>query len=159
MIISILTLIGTGFCTVSVILWAANPKYSYEFEDKMNWKVIAFLDINKVFSVISCMLIFMRESVMHSMVKGEGKIGFRKNLLRHPERIKKIVFECTLILLHPYSFLVGRKVKVYNRIVNLHIYYNVNDFMNILAVVRLLYFFKILLKLTNWESISANRIW
>ena len=100
----------------------------------------------------------MRENLFLRMSKNRGEAE-ESDTLTSSGRLPVVVFECALLMVHPYPFFVGRKHYVYNEFIDQMIYYHVNDFFQLLSLVRFLYILLSILNITVWQSRSAQRIW
>jgi hypothetical protein len=91
------------------------------------------------------------------MSKNRGTAKATDNLAS-TGRYKIVLLECALIMVHPSPLFVGWKYPVFNEAVQQEIYYYVNDFFQILSLVRFCYFIVSILNISIWKSRSAHRI-
>ena len=149
LLILMLITLGTAFCTAS---------YNLEFEGNYGFNTHSFLLMNMAFSITCCLFIVMRENLYLRMSKNRGTAKATDNLAS-TGRIKIILIECLLVVVHPYPFFVGDKLIYYNEAVGMHIYYHVNDFFQLFSLVRFVYFLTSILNISVWRSRSSYRIW
>lgn len=149
LLILMLVTLGTALCTIS---------YNLEFEGYYEFRTHAFLLINMSFSIVCCLFIVMRENLYLKMSKNSGRAKASDNLTS-TGRIKIVVLECALIMVHPYPFFVGKQHEIFNGTVDQMIYYHVNDYFQLFSLVRFTYVLGSALNITDWKSRSAYRIW
>lgn len=149
LLILMLITLGTALCAIS---------YNLEFEGYHGFRVHSFLLINMSFSGVCCLFVVMRENLYLKMSKNSGRAKASDNLTS-TGRIKIVILECGLIMIHPYPFFVGKKYEIYNEHVDQKIYYYVNDFFQLLSLVRFIYVLSSALNITDWKSRSSYRIW
>ena len=141
--------LGTALCTCS---------YSLEFEGMFGFKTQAFLLINMGFSVVCCLFVYLREKIYLRMSKNKGTAKATDDLTS-TKRTAIIIFECSLIMIHPYPFFVGIKHVRYNEFAGQDIYYYVNDYFQLFSLLRFAYTLGSALNVTIWKSSSAYRVW
>lgn len=149
LLILMLITLGTALCTIS---------YNLEFEGYHGFRTHAFLLINMSFSIVCCIFVIMRENLYLRMSKNSGRAKHSDNLTS-TGRIRIVILECGLIMVHPYPFFVGKKRVIYNDVVDQKIYYHVNDYFQLLSLVRFTYVLASCLNITEWKSRAAYRIW
>ena len=70
-------------------------------------------------------------------------------------RYKQVLTDCFFILVHPYPFLVGKDVQMYNTIIESDMSYHLNDFLQLFAMIRVVKACIKLINLSAWRSNSA----
>lgn len=140
--------LGTALCFQS---------YNLEFDGNYGFTTHAFLIINLGFSVVCCLFVVMRENLYLKMSKNRGTAKATDNLAS-TGRYKLVILECILIMIHPSPFFVGWKEHVFNESLQQGIYYYVNDYFQILSLVRFTYFLTSVLNISIWKSRSAHRV-
>lgn len=149
LLILMLVSLGTALCTIS---------YSLEFEGSFGFKTHAFLYINMSFSGVCCLFVVMRENLYLKMSKKSGRAKSSDNLTS-TGRIKIVFLECALVMVHPYPFFVGWKSTMHNELVGQEIFYHVNDYFQLMSLIRFTYVLGSALNITDWKSRSSYRIW
>lgn len=99
----------------------------------------------------------IRENVELSIDKRRFKAPHFETLFSSG-RFRTICLDCFIILVHPYPFIVGQEVQVYNSTLQMYVPYNVNDFLQWFAMIRIVKAGIRLINLTMWKSNSAERI-
>jgi hypothetical protein len=74
-------------------------------------------------------------------------------------RFSKMIFEFVLLFLQPYPFLVHKRHYVHNDLIDADIYYNWNDYLQLISLSKYIYLISAFLNTTRWKSSSADRIW
>lgn len=100
----------------------------------------------------------MRERLVLDLDKLKGLIETNDSIISS-KRYKRIIVEWIILSIHPYSFLLGGKVELFNKEVAGTIYYNYNDYLALLSVFRNIYALKLVLNMSVWKSSSAERVW
>lgn len=133
-------------------------KYDLEFEGVRENKNQLILYINLGLSIVSSVLVLIRENYQLKLRKLHGFADERQSLFSY-ELLKRIVLEILILFLHPYPFLVGLKTKVFNRKMKVDIYYNYNDTFSLLSIIKYVYALNSTLQLTEWKSSRSQRVW
>lgn len=129
-----------------------------EFIGDYSFKNTLLLYTNNCFTFVSCLLVCMREKVLLKLKKLKGYCD-RNDTLITSDKYKKILIEWAFLAIHPYSFLLGRKVTVFNRDLQMDIFYHYNDYLSLLSIFKNVYILKLLLQKSIWKSSKAQRIW
>ena len=146
--IIILTFIGNGMFFF---------EYSYEFAGEDEDRSVALLVLALVLSFIACFFTFAREKIQLNLDKKRFKVPPFETFYSSG-RIWWIMLDCIIILIHPYPFIVGTGGHLYNSILDRYIFYHYNDFLQMLAMIRLVKTGIKIINLTEWRSNSAQRI-
>lgn len=146
--IIILTFIGNGLFFF---------EYNYEFARKNEERSVAILILTLVLSCIACFFLLAREKIQLKIDKKRLKVPAFETFFSSG-RIWSLLLDCFLQLLHPYPFIVGEGAYIYNNIVDRQLHYHYNDFLQILAMIRLVKAGLKTINLTVWRSNSAQRI-
>lgn len=152
--IVILIFIGNGLFYFEV---GAAQQYDYEFEDVYYHRSVVLLTFGMVLSGITCVFVIIKENIQLNLDKKRFKVPHFDTLLSS-DRLQSILLECFVILVHPYPFVIGKGVYVYNTQIQSDVYYSVNDFLQWFAMIRILKAGIRLINLTLWKSSSAQRI-
>lgn len=110
-----------------------------------------------VLSAVTCVFVIIKENIQLNLDKKRSKVPHFDTLFSS-ERLQNILIECFVILVHPYPFIVGKGVYVYNTQIQSDVYYSINDFLQWFAMIRILKAGIRLINLTLWKSSSAQRI-
>jgi hypothetical protein len=110
-----------------------------------------------VLSILASVFLVLKQYVEMEIDRIRMKISVYDGLIS-TGRIWPLGLEIILTLLHPYPWLVGEGVVVPNPIIGLDIYYNTNDFLNMLSLIRIIWIFPKMINFTVWRSNSAQRI-
>ena len=110
-----------------------------------------------VLSIIASFFLVLKEKVEMEMDRIRMKISVYDGLFS-TGRIWALGLEIFLVMLHPYPWLVGQGTTIPNPIIDLNIYYNINDFLNMLSLVRIIWIFPKMINFTVWRSNSSQRI-
>lgn len=132
-------------------------KYNYEFYNQKTDRARILLYLGLILSVITCIFVFVKETIQLKLDKRRFKVPHFENLITSG-RIKWILVDWFIILLHPYPFLIHSGYSMYNSILQADIYYNINEFLQICAMVRIVKAGIKLINLTVWRSNSSQRI-
>lgn len=108
-------------------------------------------------SFLACVFLVMKQYVEMEMDRIRMRISVYDGLIS-TGRIWGLGLEILLTMLHPYPWLVGEGTVVANPIIGLDIYYNINDFFNMISLVRIIWIFPKMINFTIWKSNSAQRI-
>lgn len=115
------------------------------------------LSLSLVFSIMSCIFVIAKEQIQLNLDKKRFKTPHFETLFSK-NRLKHILLDCIIILIHPYPFLVGYTATYYNPQIESDVTYNVNDFLQWFAMFRIIKVGMRLINLTMWKSNSAQRI-
>lgn len=134
-------------------------QYNYEFSNKVEYqdRCILMLWFALVLSALACVFLVMKHHVEMEMDRIRMRISVYDGLIS-TGRIWSLGLEILLTMLHPYPWLVGEGTIVANPIIGLDIYYNINDFFNMISLVRIIWIFPKMINFTVWRSNSAQRI-
>lgn len=72
--------------------------------------------------------------------------------------LKGCWFRWFIFLLQPMPFIVGYQVYFFVPPINDYVYYHVNDFLNMLSIIRLCYSIGKVIIFSSWMSHSAKRV-
>lgn len=73
--------------------------------------------------------------------------------------LSAMMVEVIILLIHPSPFLVGVEIKYRSEINNMDLIYSVNDFLNLLVLLRIIVIVKVILMNSYWFSNRAKRVW
>lgn len=122
------------------------------------WKTYALLYTNSAFTLISWILVCIREKKILELHKLEGLLDKADTLITS-KRYKSIVVEWVFLSIHPYTFFIGQKNYLFNREVYANIYYHYNDYLNLMSILKNTYILNLMLHNSVWKSSRARRIW
>ena len=108
-------------------------------------------------SGLACIFLVLKERAEMEMDRVRSKISSYDGLVS-TGRLWPLALEVVLTLLHPYPWLVGSSTAVPNPIIGLDLLYNLNDFFNMLSLVRIIWIFPKVVNFTVWRSNSSQRI-
>ena len=129
-----------------------------EFIGHHGLKTRAFVWINMGFTFFACILILMRQTFLLQYKKLCREVE-QSDSLASSGLMRKVYLEWLLLLIQPYPWFIGRRIYFENEIIGHDIYYYVNDFLQLISLVRYFYLISAFLHLTKWRSASAVRIW
>ena len=69
-----------------------------------------------------------------------------------------MLFEQLLFVVFPYPWTQGIKVKIWNNFFQRYIYYNLNDLLTLIMLMRIMNIIKIIMTLTQYAGSRTNRI-
>lgn len=119
--------------------------------------MVALLSLSLVFSFISCIFVIAKEKIQLDLDKKRFKAPHFETIFSK-SRLLHILLDCAIFLIHPYPFLVGLHATYYNQQISNDITYNINDFLQWFAMIRIIKVGARLINLTRWKSNSAQRI-
>jgi len=115
------------------------------------------LYLSLAMSISACFVTILKTNTSLELDKKRLKVPKFENLLSSG-KYKLILWDCFIILLHPYPFLVGKGTTMYNTVIDADIYYNYNDFLQMASMIRIVKMGIILIHITKWGTNSSQRI-
>lgn len=96
--------------------------------------------------------------MLHEVKKNDGFCEQNETLITS-RKYKAILVEWAILAIHPQSFLVGKKMTVFNHVLKKKIFYHLNDYLSLLSILKNAYILKILLQKNFSGSSRTRRIW
>lgn len=152
-----LSFIGNISFFFEVVFTLTKFNYEYDGIPEYKYKAQILLSFSLALSVVTCIFVIVRENVELNIDKKRFKAPHFETIYSSG-RLSTICLDCLIILVHPYPFIVGQEVEVWNAFLQMHVPYYINDFLQWIAMIRLVKAGIRLINLTMWKSNSAQRI-
>ena len=146
-----------------------------EFKYEYGLKVQLLLWLNCCVTLFCYFLVFLIESTKLRKMKFSNQISSRATLASSGILSRIILKQLLILSLHPYPFflgktnhqnlrqlfqpsLIGMKFKIKDKHFPTPLTYHFNDILQLLSLLRIAYFSRLLIVLSRWRSSSARRI-
>jgi hypothetical protein len=111
------------------------------------------------YSLLAVYLNCVKEWVKFQLRKERNEVEEEARFFTDVHARKKIFWQSVNALIIPYPFFLGMDFTYSNYPTNEHIIYSVNDILNIVSLIKLMFLLPYFLELTIWLSSSSYRVW
>ena len=107
-------------------------------------------------------LLYITNAIFRYLIQFQLKVANKKFLkndqIQNTSYLFSLIFEIIFFMIHPFYFLEGVKVSIDYEELNVVYINDLNNVLVVFVVLRLYYFFRYLLYLTNYHCIKAYRL-